>query len=178
MGTPWANVVSKKLIIAHLEYAAMWSMWVSHLCLFLQLFDQLFVQAVWTLWTKWIKFMHYFKCFISCLIGIYASISLLVYNHELVKAIATTLHIRLFMTSFWCFLWNPLMPFKWPCTVVSYQNDSFSSKWDLPSGSLLPSKLEGGLGQARQLSFWWNTHFDRRLQYTYALSDCCPWNFS
>ena len=48
------------------------------------------------------------------------------------------------------------------------QNESFSSKWDLPSCSLPPSSLEGGWGQARQFSFCWKTlisigHYSKRL---------------
>ena len=43
------------------------------------------------------------------------------------------------------------------CTVVSYQNESFSSKWELPC--LPPSSLELWRKEraSRQLSFWWKT---------------------
>ena len=43
------------------------------------------------------------------------------------------------------------------CTVVSYQNESFSSKWELPC--LSPSSLELWRKERarRQLSFWWKT---------------------
>ena len=42
-------------------------------------------------------------------------------------------------------------------TVVSYQNESFSSKWELPC--LPPSSLELWRREraSRQLSFWWKT---------------------
>ena len=42
-------------------------------------------------------------------------------------------------------------------TIVSYQNESFSSKWDLPC--LPPSSLELWRREraSRQLSFWWKT---------------------
>ena len=47
---------------------------------------------------------------------------------------------------------------KWQTnTVVSYQNESFSSKWELPC--LPPSSLELWRREraSRQLSFWWKT---------------------
>ena len=57
---------------------------------------------------------------------------------------------------------------KWS-TVVSYQNESFSSKWELPC--LPPSFLELWRKERarRQLSFWWkNSHFNRTLRYVNA----------
>ena len=56
-------------------------------------------------------------------------------------------------------------------TVVSYQNESFSSKWELPS-LLSPSFITRGRMEARRaaLILIKNSHFDRTPQYDN--SDC------
>ena len=42
-------------------------------------------------------------------------------------------------------------------TVVSYQNESFSSKWELPCLSPFSLELWRRERASRQLSFWWKT---------------------
>ena len=55
-------------------------------------------------------------------------------------------------------------------TMVSYQNESDSSKWEVPFLPPSPLELWGKERARRQLSFWWNTlilmrHYSNRIPF-------------